>query len=193
MARKDWNALDKLIARFRYVQVNKYITKGSVIVDIGCGREGEFLLHNKDIISKGFGFDYRIKDHAIDNINLINNKKLKKLPLDDNSVDTVFLNAVLEHLETPEKVLTDALRVLKKNGKIVMTTPTPISKPILEFMAFKIHIINEDEILDHKHYYNQKDIKNLVKELNKTYKVKLLKYKKFELGVNSLIVLEKIK
>ena len=193
MAKKDWNALDKLIAWFRYVKVNKYLIKDSVIVDIGCGRKGEFLLQSKDIIKKGYGFDYRIKDQEIDNISLINNKKLKKLPIKDKSVDTVFLNAVLEHLEKPEDVLIDALRVLKKKGKIVMTTPTPMSKPILEFMAFKLHIINEDEILDHKHYYNLRDINDLVEKLNNGFKVKLVKYKKFELGVNSLIVIEKVK
>ena len=153
MAKKDWNALDKLIAWFRYVKVNKYLIKDSIIVDIGCGRKGEFLLQSKDIIKKGYGFDYRIKDQEIDNISLINNKKLKKLPIKDKSVDTVFLNAVLEHLEKPEDVLIDALRVLKKKGKIVMTTPTPMSKPILEFMAFKLHIINEETKKDNKWCY----------------------------------------
>ena len=101
------------------------------------------------------------------------------------------MNALLEHLDNPEELLLDALRLLKVNGILVMTTPTPISKPLLEFMAYKIHIINEVEIKEHKHYYSKQDIINLIKTLNKTYNIKLYRYKTFELKLNSLIVIKK--
>lgn len=186
-----WNILDKIIAKFRYMQVDKHVLNNGVIVDIGCGQEGTFLLRHKNNINKGYGFDFKVKNHEIDNICLINNSKLKNIPLDKNSVDIIFLNAVLEHLQSPKEVLLDCLKILKKGGKIVMTTPTPLSKPLLEFLAFKIHIINEMEIKEHVHYYSKKDIEVLINKFNKKYKVKLLKYKKFELGLNSLIVLQK--
>lgn len=47
------------------------------------------------------------------------------------------------------------------------------------------------EIREHKHYYSYKDIEKLVDNLDKHYSVKLCKYKKFELGVNSVIVIKK--
>lgn len=106
------------------------------------------------------------------------------MPLPDCSVDTVFLNAVLEHLPDSYSVLKECKRILKTNGKIVMTTPTRLAKPVLEFMAFKLHIINEDEILEHVHYYNKKDIIDLADKLE----MKLNKYKFFEFFMNSLIV-----
>ena len=97
----------------------------------------------------------------------------------------------MEHLDEPEKVLFDALKILKKGGNLVLTIPTPMAKPILEFMAFKLHIINEDEIREHKKYYNKKMIQDLVLRLNKKVKVELMCYKYFELGVNSFIVITK--
>lgn len=71
---KNWNILDKLIAKLRYGQVNKYVIKNQIIVDIGCGREAEFLMSHKDKISKGIGFDFRIENKEKGNICLKNNK-----------------------------------------------------------------------------------------------------------------------
>ena len=189
----NWNYLDKLIAKLRYLKVNKYIKANNIIVDIGCGQKGEFLLSHKNQFKKGYGLDHKISSHIVDNIEFINNKKLKQLPIPKNSVDVVFLNAVLEHLQNPKAVLGEALSVLKNDGKIVMTTPTPLAKPILEIMAYKLHIINEAEIKEHVHYYTYEDILYLIKELNDKFPVKLEKYEKFEFGVNSLIVIQKFK
>ena len=188
-----WNILDKIIAKFRYAKVNNYVKSNGTIVDIGCGQEGQFLITNKKRIKKGYGLDYKIKNHTIDNIYFINNKNLKLLPIPKDSVDVVFLNAVLEHLIDPKAVLVEVLPLLKTGGKIVMTTPTPVAKPILEFMAYKLHIINEAEIREHVHYYTREDIEILIKELYDICPVKLEKYEKFEFGVNSLIVIQKFK
>lgn len=68
-----------------------------------------------------------------------------------------------------------------------MTTPTPKSKPLLEFLAFRLHIINEEEILEHCHYYGKKEMENLALNLKMT----LMQYQLFQLGLNSLTVLKK--
>ena len=69
----------------------------------------------------------------------------------------------------------------------MLTTPTRMAKPILEFMAFQLHIINEDEILEHQHYYSKRDIVMLGKKLG----MELVKYSYFEMGLNSIIVYKK--
>lgn len=185
---QNWNALDKFIGTIRYVHVQKYIRAGTCIVDIGCGRDAKFLIRNKDIIRDGIGMDSRIKEETpAPNIKLINNRNMKIFPINDNKIDTVFLNAVLEHLEEPVDMLLECKRILKPGGEIVMTTPTCMAKPILEFMAFRLHIINEDELLEHKHYWTKKDIHILSKKID----MSLTKYSYFEMGLNSLIVLKK--
>lgn len=187
-----WNIFDKIIAKFRYIEVDKFVDKNAKIVDVGCGQEGTFLKRHKGEINQGYGFDFKINNYELDNLKFINNSNLDKFPLENESIDTVFMNAVLEHLEAPESLLLNLLKILKSNGKLIMTTPTPISKPILEFMAYKLHMINEMEIKEHKHYYSKQDIEELVNTLNKYTPCELIKYKKFELGVNSLIVIRKI-
>lgn len=47
----------------------------------------------------------------------------KCLPFEDNSFDSVLLCEILEHLNHPEKVLTEAQRVLKDKGKVIITVP----------------------------------------------------------------------
>lgn len=193
---RDWIWFDWLVAGFRYAKVNRYVGKGAVVADIGCGREGTFLKSHSKKISHGYGFDFRIQTQEDGNISLINNKDLDgRLPLDAGSVDDVFLNAVLEHLEDPVGVISEAARILKTGGRIVMTTPTRISKPVLEFLSYKLNLIDEAEIREHKHYFNKADIRELVRSVNDGFggqgKLMLEKYSIFELGFNSLIILRK--
>lgn len=99
---RGWIWFDWLVAASRYRKVNRYVILGAVIADIGCGREGKFLLSHAERISHGYGFDFRIRTHDEGNVSFINNKELGgRLPLGDNTVDEVFLNAVLEHLGDP--------------------------------------------------------------------------------------------
>ena len=191
---KDWIWFDRVVAAFRYAKVNSFVKKNAVIADIGCGREGAFLFSHAKNITHGYGFDFRIQDHEDCNISLINNKGLDgKLPLEDESVDDVFLNAVLEHLDDPVGVISEASRILRQDGRIIMTTPTRMAKPVLEFLSFKLHLINEDEIREHKHYFNRADVEALVESVNERYggKLRLERYSIFELCFNSLIVLKK--
>lgn len=46
-----------------------------------------------------------------------------ELPFDDNSFDTIILAQVMEHLVHPEKLLRESKRLLKENGRIIITVP----------------------------------------------------------------------
>ena len=58
-----------------------------------------------------------------------------KLPFENESFDIVTMLAVLEHLSYPEDILKEINRILRKDGRLVLTVPSKIAKPILEFMA----------------------------------------------------------
>ena len=45
------------------------------------------------------------------------------LPYQDNSVDAIYCEAVLEHLEDPQKAVLEMYRVLKPGGKAICITP----------------------------------------------------------------------
>jgi len=51
------------------------------------------------------------------------NADIKALPFEDNSVDSVVLTQVLEHIDEPYKALSEIKRVLKKDGIILLSVP----------------------------------------------------------------------
>lgn len=190
MGTKDFNLLDNMIASLRLHKVLSYIEKEDIVLDFGCGHQALFLISVKQRIKKGVGLDYDVEKTTIDNIELIKYNFTDKLPFKNSSFTKIFLLAVLEHVPTNKiKILfREFNRILKKNGKIVITTPTPESQPLLELLAYKFRIISEVEIRDHKKYYSIDDIKII----SVGSKFKIAKYKKFELGLNSLCILNKL-
>lgn len=100
--------------------------KVDTILDLGCGEGTRLnLLLRKG--NKGVGVD--LSDTAITvakkthpNLEFIRSD-LEELPLRDNSFDLVYLAFVLEHLTNPQKALTEAVRVLSKDGTLVIIAP----------------------------------------------------------------------
>lgn len=96
------------------------------ILDLGCG-EGTRLNLIKGSGKKLTGID--VSDTAIKRaklnypeINFVSGN-IEKLPYPDASFDLVYSAFVFEHLDKPEKVLKEAIRVLKKGGGLLVIAP----------------------------------------------------------------------
>jgi len=98
------------------------------ILDVGCGTGNKVLL----LINKGFrntvGVEYNpemyrkmIAKHHQLKITKGNAENLKFIK--DESFDLVYCHQVLEHLPYPEKAISEAHRVLKKNGAYAISIP----------------------------------------------------------------------
>lgn len=187
VATKDFNTIDKLIAFLRSSRIKKYIRNKDRVLDFGCGSQGYFLKYVKEIIDEGIGLDGEVNNENYENLVFIKFNFKNKLPDDMGKFDKIVMLAVLEHIEVNnvDKLLSEFKKVLSDNGQVILTTPTPMSKPLLKFLA-KLKIINEDEIADHKKYYSKSDIT----EMAKKNKLKLVSYKLFQMGFNSEIVFE---
>ncbi|MFA5136539.1 MAG: class I SAM-dependent methyltransferase [Patescibacteria group bacterium] len=192
MGTKEFNIIDKLISWMRVQRAIPYVGKNDVVLDFGCGHQAYLLDHIKHTIKKGIGLDYDAEPRKIGkNIEIRKFNFKGKLPFLDKTFDTVFLLAVIEHIEITQtpKLFRECCRILTPHGKIVLTTPTPFGKTILEFLAFKLGIISKKEIADHKKYYSRKDVENMAKN----YGLKIDTYQTFQLGGNSLYILKKLK
>ena len=189
MNTKNFNIVDKVVANLRMGQILKFVDKNDEVLDFGCGSKSYLLNQVSNVVKHGVGIDYEVISTKQNNIEYINFKYSNKLPFDDKTFDKIFLLAVLEHVKLDEvdNLFLEFKRILKDNGKVVLTTPTPFSKPILEFLAFNLHLISKAEIADHKKYYNQVDIKNISQKCG----LKLESYKLFQFGINSCAILEK--
>lgn len=178
--------LDKFIRWLRFDNLIREITPGSVVCDLGCGKDLKFLRYISSKIEKGIGIDKNCEDFQEGNLQRIGLKVDGSLPLENESVDIVTMSAILEHLDRPEDVLKECYRALKKDGKIVLTTPSPTAKPILELLAFRLKIIDAEEIRDHKNYFSKTDLKNI---LNKSgFDREKIKVSSFEFGLNNKAV-----
>lgn len=190
MKTKNFNVIDKTIAKMRLGKVSKFVDKGDVVLDFGCGYQAFFLKSISNLISKGWGVDYEVEeDHSLSNLKLMNFNYQGTLPFEDKKFDKIFLLAVYEHipLESTVSLLVELKRVLKDNGKIVLTIPTPKGKPVMEFLAFKLGVISRAEIADHKKYYSKEDIQSDAAKAG----LSLSYHSYFQFGWNSLQVLEK--
>lgn len=107
--------------------------------------------------------------------------------MENTHFDTIVSLAVSEHINVPEvfEVFKKFKNVLNNGGRIFLTTPTKMAKPILEFMAY-IGLLDRKNIHEHKHYWNQKEIFDLAEKSGFLVK----EYKKFEIGFNQLAVFE---
>lgn len=113
--------------------------------------------------------------------------KIVSLPFENESFEVVCMLAVIEHLNYPLLMLKEIKRVLVKNGILLLTAPSHAAKPVLEFLSYKLHLIDEAEIKDHKRYYNKADLEDC------TNKAGLLMetHKYFQFGFNNFAKIRK--
>ncbi len=90
------------------------------VIDIGCGHN---LFAAKYGIKRNYyTLDGRIDYHAYRKVDLLADGE--KLPLADNCVPMVISNFVLEHVHDPKRYLSEIMRVLEKEGILIISTPT---------------------------------------------------------------------
>jgi ubiquinone/menaquinone biosynthesis C-methylase UbiE len=173
--------LEPILRRIRIKMIKKFIPKNCVLCDIGCGFNATFLQDISMHIKCGYGFDKKINNYEFKNIIIKNLEIIDNIPLDTESVDCVTLLAVVEHLTDPKKILRESYRILKKEGVLLLTTPSPKSKPLLEFLSFRLHIVSPAEIRDHKHYFSNEELQKLMENIGFHH----VFVSNFEFGLNS--------
>ena len=138
--------------------------KGDVL-EVGAGdgsKKTDFLANNKKI-KKYLATDYSELDGEFESVNRLNKKwgKLSEvfygykerikldgvcsateLPYKDNSFDYHLSFEVLEHIDQPSKYFSEASRVLKPGGKIILSSP----------FLYRMHGGEPDHKLDYYRY-----------------------------------------
>ena len=129
---------------------------GQRLLDLGCGLGG----YSKRLAERGFevvAFDVaaeyveRARTLGVD----ARHYDGERLPLEDGSVDTVFLLEVIEHLEDPARLLREARRVARRN--VLVTTPncTQSFDPVpVEFS----HMLD----VDHRQFFTEASLRELL-------------------------------
>lgn len=84
----------------------------------------------------------------------------ERLPFADETFDLVWCSEVVEHLERPEDSLNELLRVTRRGGEIILTTPNS------RFWLFRLFSLlgvppSKLQRKDHLHYFGIKDVLKL--------------------------------
>jgi SAM-dependent methyltransferase len=165
----------------------KHIPKGSKILDLGCGFNGNLLNRIKTDIREGFGLDISINtEHKDEIIHLEKHDLNQPLPFEDCTFDIATSLANLEHLENPQNSIKEIFRALKPGGVLLLTTPSIYGKPVLEFLAY-LRLVSKQEIEDHKNYFNKKILLDLCKETGFSFS----KHQYFQFGMNNFLIARK--
>jgi 2-polyprenyl-3-methyl-5-hydroxy-6-metoxy-1,4-benzoquinol methylase len=192
---QKYSLLDNVIFFLRKRQVVHSLPDltSKTILDLGSGYDARLLMRllAENSYAKAIGFDMAFSPELEKETRLtrIVTNLDELFPLEDNSVDICISLAVIEHLNEPQQFLNEIFRVLKPGGTVALTTPGPTSKPLLEFLAFKLKVIDAAEILDHKNYFSSADLKRMFALAG--FETNQIKAQTFIFGMNNLVTARK--
>ena len=113
----------RLLADLTVAAYSKYLpqyAKGK-LADLGCGRVPLYDIykdHVEEVVCIDWGNSIHAKTHLDFECNLNSD-----LPLQANSIDTVLLSDVLEHIANPEAFLGHVVKCLKPEGVLMLNVP----------------------------------------------------------------------
>ncbi len=178
---------------FRFLRMHRikpFIDERFDVLDVGCGEKGLVVKTLSPHVKTITGIDIRSTPYEVGNAKIISGSfDGVPLPFKDKSFDCVLLLAVLEHIHHREELMREIYRILRPNGKLVLTVPTWAAKPILEFLAFRLHIVSEIGVREHKIYFWKDQLRNLLEKAEFDASHITINY--FEFGVNLSAVVRK--
>jgi SAM-dependent methyltransferase len=93
------------------------------LMDFGCGSKPYKSLFN---VTEYIGVDYDSEGHSHTNEEIDVFYDGKTIPFEDDRFDAIFSSEVFEHIFNLEEILKELNRVLKVNGKILISCPFAI-------------------------------------------------------------------
>ncbi|HHD2752422.1 TPA: class I SAM-dependent methyltransferase [Clostridium perfringens] len=128
---KEWNRIrvEYFKDELRERAINSVDINNKVIADLGAGTgfisleiaKKANIVFSVDSSKNMLGELYKAaKDSNLNNIYPINSE-VEDLPLFDDSIDLIFMNMALHHVENPGKAIKEIYRILKPGGKVIIT------------------------------------------------------------------------
>lgn len=158
------------------------------LLDVGCGWDYRLLKTIEPYIKSGIGIDFKVQESESEKIKTIQMFMSGTLPFAAESFDVITLLAVLEHLSNPLGMVKEIERILKKNGRLVMTVPSKAAQPVLEFLSYRLKIVSADEIRGHKKYYDYNDLEKLFSQTGMIME----HHRYFQMGMNNFCIIKKV-
>ena len=132
---------------------------GGSVLDLGCGLGGysrALAEHGLDVRALDVVPDYveRARSIGVD-AELYDGERI---PMEDESVDTVILLEVVEHLDDPARLLREARRVARRG--VLVTTPN-CTQDFGEVPVEFSHMLD----VDHRHFFTEASLRRLLDDV----------------------------
>lgn len=166
------------------------------ILDIGCGpgRNLELLKERNLPFYSYTGIE--IDENLVKILSVkYPDSKFHKVDLDSEKIpvnqqfDTIVLLAVIEHVFNLKFLFSQLADLLKPDGRIILTTPTPFGNDIVHRIGTSFGLFDKEGGQDdHIAIFNKKRLEILGEEVGLSIK----NYKTFQLGCNQIAVYQKV-
>jgi hypothetical protein len=187
--------LERLLTHLRIRKVLPHLTHGGVVLDFGCGQHMSALsaLNGRADVRIGIDSCFKrsgavITDDGCRGFGSFSDIE-EFLTISKKKVDSILSLACFEHLEAEEfaGALEQLHAISSQACRLIGTLPTPLAKPVLEFLSYKLRLIDPSQIEDHKVYYDRAMLEMALQQSN----WKLKDYRTFQFGMNSFFIFEK--
>lgn len=168
-------------------KVLKSIADSSRVLDLGCGAGGLTKAWQNSFENLKFsGID--VSKTAIEMAKINNGQDIdfrvsgtEKLPYKDDSFAAVLCCEVLEHVNNPQKMLTEIYRVMQKGGRLYLTTPIEADKRTLIGLLYGSKGIKiKEKITGHIQLFTEYRLRQLF--TNKDFRVDDLYFDRILIG-----------
>jgi len=102
-------------------KIKSLVSDDTCIGHLGCGRDLK-RVYEVTNGAKVFGIDLNLESLKEYKTGERIRANLEKIPFRDEYFDVLISEFVFEHIENPEKVISECRRILKRNGKIIFLT-----------------------------------------------------------------------
>lgn len=170
--------LGKKLEEFRINKVLPFI-EGNLL-DIGCGN---------NMLTKTYGKGTGVDVHDWGSVDIIV-EDTSKIPLDNESFDTATIIAALNHIPNREDVIKECHRLLKNEGKMIITMIPPTISTIWHVLRKPWDVDQTERGMKEGEVYGM--TKKEIISLFENNGFKLVLNKGFMLKINQLYVFKKI-
>jgi len=180
-------AIDNYLQNVRIAKAQTYIRKNDRVLDIGSV-DGIMFEKWRGIISGGIGIDPILEKKVETDLYTLIPGYFPDVCPANITYDAITMLAVLEHIppDVQAKLAENCFKLLNKNGRVIITVPSPNVDYILIFLK-AIKLVDASSLGEH-YGYKPSDTESI---FSSNY-FKLIRKQHFQFGLNNLFVFEKI-
>jgi SAM-dependent methyltransferase len=180
------NRIDRLLQRWRVSQAIRWVPEGARVLDVGCFDDTLFRCLGERL-AYGVGMD-PLLDQAVEGarFRLVPGAFPQDRP-DGEPFDVIVMLAVLEHVagERIEECARACYDLLVPDGLVVATVPAPVVDVILD-VSIRLKLLHGMSVEEHQGLKP-----STAPEVFARAGFALVRWKRFQLGLNNLFVFRK--